>query len=314
MINELSLNKFLPKDPDKMWTRILWITGFILIAAIFYGRINLDKYSEGFEQNARFITKSNLAIYDDFYVELYDKIQQPEIQTNFIIEKVINMTMPTKENSVFLDIGSGTGVLTNDLRKTGYTIYGIDKSQSMVDHCTETYPELPIKCGDILDPMMYERNTFSHVLCTNMTIYHIKDKKDFFRKCYFIMKPNSYIILHLVDRNKFDPIIQAGKPTGINSPQQYADMRITNTAIDFVDFKYKATYDFSKTDETRLVETMTDNLTHNVRQNELILFMEDYNEILHIAMANGFIVHGQVNMQECNGDKYQYIFVLERTL
>jgi 2-polyprenyl-3-methyl-5-hydroxy-6-metoxy-1,4-benzoquinol methylase len=225
------------------------------------------------------------------------------------------MTMPSKDKSVFLDIGSGTGVLTNELKKQGYMIYGIDKSKSMVEHCSEKYGDnLPVKHGDIMTPMMYDRNTFSHVLCTNMTIYHFQDKKLFFRNCYYIMKPNGYMILHLVDRERFDPIIQAGKVNGIESTQPYADTRITNTVIHFSDFKYKAMYDFSKIDETKLTETMTDNYSNNVRQNELTLYMEDYNQILKTAMANGFTVKGQVNMKECIGDKNQYLFVLERTL
>jgi len=320
------VNGILPRDPNKIWTRILWIAGTILVIAILYNRINLDKYHEGFVQTERFVTKSNNDIYDEFYVELYDKIHLPELQINFIIEKVINMTEPSKEKSVFLDIGSGTGSLTNELKKKGYTIYGIDKSQSMVDYCSEKYPELPIKCGDIMTPMMYDRNTFSHVLCTNMSIYHFQDKKAFFRNCYFIMKPNSYMILHLVNWDKFDPIVQSGKPEGIGSAQQYADMRITNTSIDFVDFKYKATYDLSKStnkakisnkgqsEEICFVETMTDNLTNNVRQNNLILNVEKIDDILKIAIANGYTVKGQVNMKECIWDEYQYIFVLERML
>lgn len=314
MINEL-INKLIPKDPNKLWSRILFIMTILLLCTIGYSQLNLGKYSEGFVQDAKYIVKTNIEIYDDFYVELYDKINQPEIQSTFIIEKVINMTMPSKDNSIFLDLGCGTGVLTNEINQNGYTIYGLDKSQSMVDYCTGKYPDIPIKCGDIMTPMMYDRNTFSHILCTNMTIYHFQDKKAFFRNCYFIMKPNSYMILHLVDRANFDPIIQAGKPPGINSPQQYSNTRITTTAIDFVDFKYKASYDFSKMDgDTRLIETMTDNLSHNVRQNELTLYMEDYNKILKNAQANGFIVHGQVNMKDCIGDENQYIFVLERTL
>jgi 2-polyprenyl-3-methyl-5-hydroxy-6-metoxy-1,4-benzoquinol methylase len=305
------------RDPNKVWSRALFIIAGITIAILGYNQFTkLDPLlSEGFVQTAPFVTKMNLDIYDDFYVELYDKINKPEVQTQFIIKKVIDMTMPSKEKSVFLDIGSGTGVLTNAIKQKGYTIYGIDIAHSMVEYCAEKYPKIPIKCGDVLAPMMYDRNTFSHVLCTNMTIYHFQDKKDFFRKCYFMMKPNSYMILHLVDRSKFDPIIQGGKPEGIASPQQYSDRRITDTAIDFLDFKYKASYDLSKTNgETILVETMTDNVSHHVRQNELTLYMEDYNMILKCAQANGFIVHGQVNMLECIGDEHQYIFVLERTL
>lgn len=321
MINEM-IPRLISKNPDKLWFRIFIIVGIFFLIVIAYNRININKYHEGFEQNERFIGKHENEIYDDFYVELYDKIHQPELQTQFIIEKVINMTMPSKEKSVFLDVGSGTGHLTNELHtNSGYQVYGIDKSQSMVNYSKEKYPELKIIQGDIMIPMTYDRNLFSHILCLNMTIYHLKDKVAFFRNCYFWLKPNGYIILHLADRSKFDPIVQAGKPTGIYSAQKYAANRITDTEIDFIDFKYKSSYDFGKNvnlsknnSQVIMRETMIDSISSNIRQNEMTLYMEDYNHILHLAQQNGFIVHGQVNMLDCIGDEHQYIFVLERTL
>ena len=307
------MNTILSKNPNKVWFKILIILGIALVITIIYSRINITAYHEGFEQSERFIMKHGNEIYDDFYVDLYDKIYQPELQSDFIIETVIHMTMPSKK-SVFLDVGSGTGDLTNTLQTKEYLVYGIDKSQCMVDYCKNKYPEIPIKCGDVFDAMSYDRNSFSHILCTNMTIYQLSDKKAFFRNCYYWLKPNGYIILHLVDKSKFDPILPSAKPVGMNSLQQYSETRITNTIIDFVDFKYKASYDFTKSINTVLTETMTDNLTHNVRQNELTLYMDNIDDILHLAQDNGFIIHGQVNMWDCIGDKNQFIFILERQL
>ena len=307
------MDTILSKNPNKLWFNLLTILGITLIITILYSKINIKSYHEGFEQSERFIMKQNNAIYDDFYVELYDKIYQPEQSHNFIIEKVIDMTMPSKK-SIFLDIGSGTGSLINKLQSKDYLVYGIDKSQCMVDYCLNKYPEIPIKCGDVSDSMSYDRNSFSHILCTDMTLYQFSDKRMFFRNCYYWLMPNGYIILHLVDKLKFDPILSSAKPVGMNSLQQYSDTRITNTVIDFVDFKYKASYDFTQPNETVLTETMTDNLTRNVRQNELTLYIDDIDKILHLAQDNGFIIHGQVNMLDCIGDTNQFIFILERQL
>ena len=315
MINEFQqlIYTVLPTNPNKAWFRILVVLGILLLIIIWYKRIDIYTLNEGFRQDSRFVLKRDDAIYDEFYVELYNKIHQPEKQCAFIVENVVSMTQPSKK-SVMLDVGSGTGQLTNALHTSGYVVYGIDKSQAMVDYCENRYPDVPVKCGDITVPMTYDRNTFSHVLCCGMMIYQFADKAAFFRNCYYWLVPNGYLVLHLVDRSKFDTIIPAGKPPLLDeSPQKYAEKRITSTDIDFSDFKYKSSYDFSKKDTATLTETMTDS-ANSVRQNELTLYMEDYNDILRIAQKNGFIVHGQVNLLECIGDEHQYFFVLERPL
>jgi SAM-dependent methyltransferase len=300
-------------NTNTIWLTLLCILGLFLIIIAINKRLNIDDYHEGFSQDAAFSVKTDLAIYDDFYVEIYDKIYLPELQTDYIIERVVKMTDPS-ERSVFLDIGSGTGHLMNALQKSGFAVYGIDYSPSMINCALSKYPGLSIHQGDVTVPLTYDRGTFSHILCTNMTIYQIRNKREFFQNCYYWMKPNAYLILHLVDKNRFDPIVPGGKPTFLSSPQKYAKDRITDTVIDFIDFQYKSSYHFGDSDIVHFKETMTDGLTNNVRQNEMTLYMEDYNDILHIAMRNGFIVHGQVNMLEPLGDEHQYIFVLERTL
>ena len=47
-------------------------------------------------------------------------------------------------------------------------------------------------------------------------------------------------MLHLVDKDNFDPILPAGNPFTIVSPQKYADERITSTEIVFYDHNYKS--------------------------------------------------------------------------
>jgi SAM-dependent methyltransferase len=224
----------------------------------------------------------------------------------------IQMTHPTPANSLFLDIQSGTGSLTAFLQNQQMTVYGIEKSKAMIDQCLSNYPSLKIKNDDILAPITFDKNIFTHVLCTDLSIYQFKDKAQLFRNIYYWLQSNGYMILHLVDRNKYDPIIPAGKPPLLTeSPQTYTTERITNTEIDFIDFTYKANVDFSKKDTTVITETFVDSLTHNVRQNEETLYMEDIGDILAIAQYCGFINHGQITLPF---DKNQYIFVLERPL
>ena len=125
--------------------------------------------------------------------------------------------------------------------------------------------------------------------------------------------PNGYLILHLVDREKYDPTNLAGRPDFIKNPQLYSDNRITNSNIDFGNVNYKSEYDFSS-ERVEMKETMTDYITGKIRQNEQTLFMESRNKILMIAKMLGFIIHAQMNMSDYNGDAYQFIYVLEKIM
>ena len=303
---------FLPSDPKKYWLQTLLLLGVILCIVIFVNRINLKPYSEGFSQDPQFVLKRGDQIYDDLYVQIYDQLMKPEDRVGFEIDQIIDMTQSSKKRDVFLDIGSGTGHLVNNLNARGYTAYGIEKSTQMIEYSEKKFPDISVKCGDVHEPMTYERNTFSHIICTNFTVYQFADKNVFFRNCFHWLIPSGYLILHLVDRQKFDTIIPAGKPPLFNSPQKYAKKRITDTIIDFIDFQYKASYQFLDNKQTVLKETFTDTATNKVRQNELTLYMEDIDDILRIAKKCGFIIHGQFNLETAIGDEFQYIYMLER--
>jgi len=305
---------FTSQNPDKYWLQTLVILAIIMGCILLYKRQNLSPYYEGFSQNSKFVLKQNADVYDDFYVEIYNQLMQPCKRVDFEIDSIIQMTDPNVDTSVFLDIGSGTGDLVDRLHRRGYVVFGIDRSQSMVNFAEKKYPEAQIKCGNVNEPMLYDRGTFTHILCVGMTIYQFSDKMEFFRNAYYWLMSGGYLIVNLVDRDQFDTIVPGGKPPLLSSPQKYSQTRITDTIIDFVDFEYKGSYAFDKnqTNEVVFKETFTDELTKNVRQNEMILQMENMNDILKMATYCGFVVKGQVKMGSCTGDDHQYLCILER--
>jgi len=307
------LSFFISKNPHKYWLQTLIYTGILLAILIWYRNQNLSSFYEGFSQDSPFVFKQDAAIYDDFYVEIYDRLMKPDTLAPFVIDRVIEQTMPNTSYSNFLDIGSGTGHLVNRLQSQGYRVYGIDQSEAMVKKAEQLFPDALIKCGNVQEPMLYEKGSFSHILCVGLTFYHFEDKTEFFRNCFYWLQPGGYLILHLADRNRFDTIVPGGKPPLLDSPQQYAQKRITDTAINFIDFQYAASYRFADKDKkVVLKETFTDELTKNVRQNELILYMDDTAAILQMAARCGFLVKGSANMKPVMGDEYQYLYTLER--
>lgn len=269
-----------------------------------------QKY-EGFQQQDDFIVKTNDDIYDIFYADVYDTLHKPNNRCNLEVKNIIRMTQPSKNYSYFLDIGSGTGSLVNELNTYGYRAFGIDKSNDMIDYSQKKYSEIQVDKSDAMETMLFENGTFTHIICNYFTIYQFKDKMMLFRNCYHWITPGGYLILHLVDPNRFDCIIPAGKPLNIDSPQKYTYQRILDTYIEFDDFKYKSKFDIEK---LTILETFTDNAKGKIRQNEQHLYMESKEMILGIVNIVGFILHGQMNYESINGDPYQYLVVLERPM
>jgi SAM-dependent methyltransferase len=207
------------------------------------------------------------------------------------------------------------------------------------------------KNGNIEDSLLFEKRKFTHILCLYFTIYHFKNKNIFFKNCYQWLKPGGYLIIHLVEKEKFDTVFPVGNNLLFGSPKTQTGERITNQTIDFNDFKYKYSYDFNKSSHNvSLLETFEDSVTENIRQNERTLYMEDINSILRISVSNGFVPNAGIayknnilpnpfqeskntcshsniindcpnimsdfcplNMKEINGDSHQYLYILERS-
>jgi len=299
------------KTSNKKWLRLLIAIGIVVVVVILFRKMNPS--AEGFDQAGNFVLKNNSEVYDDFYARMYSDIMDCENRAEFEMETVVDMTQPSKSNSVILDVGSGTGNLVEIFRKKGYRIYGIDKSQAMVDEQSAQFPKCETKCGDVANPMEFEHHTFTHILCMGMTIYNFENKSVFFKNCYHWLMSNGYLILHLVDPDKYDSTVLAAKPYGIETPQKYADPRITDSNMDIGSINYKSEYDFSS-EKVTMKETFTDTVTGKIRQNEQTLFMEKREKILTIAKMSGFIVHAQVNMSKYNGDQHQYVYILEKMM
>jgi SAM-dependent methyltransferase len=296
------------------WLVIAIILLFILII-LQYARITVTH--EGFQQKEPFTVQRGSDIYDEFYSEIYDRLNDTESRSEKEAVEIVKATQPDKDHSVFLDIGCGTGCLVNALKKRGFNAIGIDKSDAMIETGKERHPnsKSELKCGDAIDPMLFERGVFSHILCMDRTIYEIPDKIGFLRNCKHWLQPGGYLILHLVEPSKFNAIVPLGKPKGLLKDAEQLKTtegkRITDTAIDFLDFKYNSKYDFSQLDKTSVVtqiENFVDAASSKVRQNEHTMYMSPPKSILEDARYCGFLAMGEFVSTE---DKYQKVHILK---
>lgn len=304
---------FLCSMSKNSWFLSLIILAMLMIIIFWYKKQDLSKYHEGFTQNSPYLFKCGDEANDNFYAEIYNKLMKPDKICSYQIDKIIEMTRPSKESSTFLDIASGTGTIAGKLTEQGYHVYSIDQSKAMNQYVEKKYPKVHTKCGKVEDSIHYDKGSFSHVISNGLALYLFQDKQTFFRNCYFWLKSGGYLILHMVDPSEFNAIVPGGRLPFIENPQDYMKDRITNTQINFIDFKYKGGYDFTNPNKVIFKETFTDGMSKNVREQETFYYMESFDVIMKMASQNGFIPHGQVNLSSCSGDKHQYLVIFERT-
>ena len=140
----------------------------------------LDIWSEEYD---KYVKKSSAEYPFDGYYEVlefvYDKIQ-------------------SKKKARILDIGIGTGVLTQRLYKDGAVIYGVDFSKEMIQISLEKMPDAIILQWDFNKglPMELQIEKFDYIIST-YAIHHLNDDKkiELIIKLRDSLKENGKLIL-----------------------------------------------------------------------------------------------------------------------
>jgi ubiquinone/menaquinone biosynthesis C-methylase UbiE len=272
-----------------------------------------NKFVEGFEQQDKFLIKTGPNIYDGFYSDIYDYLVFNNLKDDYEVGFIINSASPSSQSKI-LDIGCGTGHHVASLGSKGLDVIGIDISESMINKAKENFPDYKFNVGDALNANIFDSSSFTHILCMYFTIYYFKDKTQFFNNCFKWLMPGGYLIVHLVDRHNFDPILPPGNPLLYVSPQRYAKERITSTKVKFTDFSYSADFKLDdKNDKALFVEKFKNDSDGKVRKNEHTLYMPDLQQIVDEAQACGFIVEAKADLLQCQYE-YQYLYVFVKPM
>lgn len=290
----------------------VWKKAMVLLAAAFIiftvYRESLPKI-EGFEQREKFVSKEGDEVYDHFYTTIYDVLFTNPIKSKYEIDSIIKKT-GVQSSSKVLEVGSKTGHVIDALSKKNYSAIGIDKSQDMVNTAKKQFDGNDYRVLDPESSIIFPENYFTHILALNFMPYTIKDKQVFLQNCYYWLKPGGFLVLHLVNRDRFDPILSEANPINFVSPQKYAKERITKSTIKFNNFTYKANYEPDNAkDMAYFNETIVDDKTNKTRKNKHILYMPTQEKILTKAKNVGFILKHKIDLVHVEYE-YQYLYML----
>ena len=295
-------------DFSVFWCIILTILAIILLLC----QNNKTTSSEGFSQRDKFVYyKDNDKIFDSFYSDIYDDLFYSRIRAKLDYDLIIPIAKFNAYSNI-LDAGCGTGYHIKTISEKKHIINGVDISQNMVTKARNLNKNIDIQQGDLTNGILYNPEDFTHILCLYFTIYYIEDKRQFFVNCYDWLQKDGMLIIHLVNRDMFDPILPASNPLYMISPQKYAKNRIVKSSIKFKDFEYDSKFHIdSKKDIAVFEETMKDDLTSNIRKNRHKLFMPTQKEILNLARQSGFTVVHKIDMISVQYE-YQYLYFLQK--
>lgn len=310
MIKPTDLNIFNWPTFKKMKLRINWYYVLLIIIIVWVLNFiyNFNKpVNEGFINLKKHVVKKEEQLYDGFYANIYDKLFYAEFKTDYEIGEITKF-FKTKQNELVLDIGSGTGHNVEKFRETKMEAIGLDKSDAMVKKAKENYPHNKYIKGNVLQSNIFPMNKFNLITCLYFTIYYIQDKGLFFQNCYNWLKPNGVLVINLVNRDKFDPVIPPSSPLFVN-PQGVASKRITNSNVSFDNMKYKADFKLDG-DIGNFIEKFTDK-KGAVRENHHTLYMEKQSEILNMAKKMGFIYVAKIDLDVVEYN-FQYLYVLKK--
>jgi putative AdoMet-dependent methyltransferase len=96
----------------------------------------------------------------------------------------------TSKSAAVLDIGFGTGVLTNELYKDGDSVYGFDFSEKMLEIAKTKMPKATLIKHDFTYgmPDLLKGKLFDYIICT-YAIHHLQDEQ----KLTFILELLDYL-------------------------------------------------------------------------------------------------------------------------
>ena len=293
---------------------LLFIT-LLLIMIVFFkslpsstsGSSFFSKVQEGFIDQNNFLFKRGPEVYDNFYSEIYDYLVFNKVKNNYEVGQILSSTNPDSR-SIILDIGCGNGHHVANLAERNINVTGIDISPSMIQKAQENYPRLTFLVGDVTKGSQFKMNSFTHILCLYFTIYYFKDKDLFFQNCMEWLMPGGFLVVHIVNREKFDPILPPGNPLYVVSPQRYAKERIMKTKINFEEFEYTSQFDLLPDVNLATFNEKFKFPNGKVRNNEHILYMESEDDIASRASNVGFTLHAIIDLMNCAYD-HQYLYV-----
>jgi ubiquinone/menaquinone biosynthesis C-methylase UbiE len=253
-------------------------------------------------------------IYDETYAAIYNSLWHGKEKLDY--ERVSIHDIALAEWPVatvkIVDLCCGTAPHACWLKNLGIGYTGVDISDAMIKKARSDCPSAKFIKGDITQVHALPQKSASHALLLNFSAYMFANPKIASDNAYTWLQPGGYFVVHLVDPDKFDPLLDLATPFAAFSLQKYSYERQTDSAIYFDKFKYLGRFNKKKgEDDATFTETFTyydkaDNKGAKYRENKNHWVMPSKEHMIDIFKTSGFRHVETVDLVRC-GKEYQYL-------
>jgi ubiquinone/menaquinone biosynthesis C-methylase UbiE len=263
-------------------------------------------------------------IYDEFYAGVYDQLCAQSSRTQAkvaLLSSIWKKTSPNSKEWSVLDAGCGTGHAMVSFAKQGVgRCVGIDYSPAMLKEAEKkTVPSAKLtpeqeqtirwRQDSLINPSACSAGEFTHAVCMYFTLYYIKDQEEFFRHMNLWIKQGGKLAVEVVNKHKFDPILESASPFLGFSVQKYSNERIRKSKVVFDKFDYEA--EFMLTDpKAEFYETFRFKNGHVRRQKHEFL-MPNIEAIVQMGKRAGWKYVGYQDLNPL-GFEYGYLLLFEK--
>jgi ubiquinone/menaquinone biosynthesis C-methylase UbiE len=265
---------------------------------------------EGFEDSS--ITLEEPEKYNDsLYASIYKALWHPpdKLQFEEVSMQDIALADQTISTVKVLDMCCGVAPHACWFKNLGVDYTGVDISSDMLEKARKDCPSAKFQKGDVSNASLFSPKTFSHTLLLGFSIYQFQNSKMIFDNAYLWTQPGGFFIVHLVEPDKYDPLLDLASPFAAFSLQKYSLERQTKSEIYFNKFKYTGNFRKKKNeDDATFEEVITFYDPKDLKYREQIQrwTMPSLDRMIEIAKTSGFRMKDKVHLVSCSKE-YQYL-------
>ena len=262
-------------------------------------------------------------LFDSFYSQVYDQLTQGSVRLQAETGLALHAFKQGGQDIStmrMLDAGCGTGIVTSALGKMNLEkIIAVDLSPNMIKRAKEfTLPattltdiqksKIEFRQSDLLNPSVVAPGEVTNAILFYFVTYYIRDLDALFRNMYVWVRPGGMIAVEVVNKYKFDPMLDASAPWMGFSLQKYSKERVTTSKVTFDKFDYEAKFDLiDPIAEFRETFRFKDG---SVRRQKHIFYMPTIGEIVKAAQTAGWEYKSYIDLTSI-GFEYAYLLLFK---
>jgi ubiquinone/menaquinone biosynthesis C-methylase UbiE len=287
----------------------------VFILVVMYYISLWDRGREGFENGK---TRNVEDFYDSFYSEFYKDLWHSSKEAKDFEQVSIQEALlagKQKNTLKVLDMCCGVAVHSCLFKQLDVEYLGVDLSEDMLSQARKGCPNQKFQRGDITDATLFQPKSFSSAMLLGFSIYEFSNPKILSDNAFMWIEPGGSLIVHMIDPDKFDPLLDLASPFAAFSLQKYSYERQKKSEIYFHDFKYTGQFNKNPDEDNATFDELftffnpVDDIKYREQTHKLN--MPSLERLVNIFQSSGFRVQEKIDLVSV-GKEYQYLVVFSK--